>query len=164
MKKYFVFALNIVVLGTGNISAQASDKASDNVPTLGRTLIFKVNNNPSQEKTDQFEIQSLGGTTFTASNTTDGSTNSYKHSLQIIVGLIPANKSGNNNFQLNFYSSADNIQQAATYNDGTLNIYYPVTVYDAIRTKLEQAFAARKKVMVKVIQKPNGYREGTLIL
>ena len=42
------------------------------------------------------------------------------------------------------------MQQAATYSDGTLNIYYPVAVYDDIRTKLEQAFAARKKVTVKV--------------
>ena len=116
------------------------------------------------EKNDQFEIQGFGGTTFTASNTVDGSTNSYKHSLKIVVGLVPVVKTGNTNFKLIFYSPTDNIQEAATYSDGTLNIYFPEAVYEDIKAKLEQAFAARKKVMVKVIQKPDGYREGTLVL
>jgi hypothetical protein len=162
MKKHFFKALCIALLSTGSVTAQVSETEFSKAPAGVRA--FKVYNNPTQEKTDQFDIQGFGGTTFTASNTADGTTNSFKHSLQIIVTLVPVNKTGNKNFQLNFYSPTENIQQAATYTDETLNIYYPVTVYDAIRAKLEQAFAARKKVMVKVIQKPNGYREGTLVL
>lgn len=160
MKKYLFYILSILFAGTLTASAQPSETT----PLKGTTgqRVFKVYNNPTQEKTDQFDITGFGGTTFTASNTTDGTTNSFNHNVQIIVGLTTA-KAGNN-FQLNFYNSPNSIQQAATYTDGTLNIYYPVQLYDAIRTKLEQAFAARKKVTVKVIQKPNGYREGTLIL
>ena len=167
MKKNFFYTLCISLLGTVCVSAQQNDNPESSRPMLpgrGSGAVFKVYHNPTQEKTDQFEISGVGGTTFTASNTADGTINSYKHSLQIVVALIPANKTGNNNFQLNFYSPTDNVQQAATYFDGTLNIYYPVTVYDDIRTKLEQAFAAKKKVTVKVVQKPNGYREGTIVL
>jgi len=163
MKKHFFYTLCIALAGTVSASGQESDVINSRIkPNIQR--VFKVYNNPTNDKTDQFEIQGIGGTTFTASNTSDGTAESYKHSLQIVVALTPANKTGNSNYQLIFYSPNDNMQQAATYNDGILNIYYPVAVYDDIKTKLEQAFAARKKVMVKVIQKTNGYREGTLIL
>ena len=163
MKKHFFYTLCIALAGTVSASGQESDATNSRIkPNIQK--IFKVYNNPMKDKTDQFEIQGIGGTTFTASNTSDGTAESYKHSLQIVVALTPVNKTGNNNYQLIFYSPNDNMQQAATYSDGTLNIYYPVAVYDDIKTKLEQAFAARKKVSVKVTQKPNGYREGTLIL
>ncbi len=163
MKKLFFYLLCITVSAL-NVSAQPTETADVSKGSAPGKMAFKVFNSPAQEKTDQFDLQGLGATTFTASNTTDGTTNSYKHSLQIVVALIPVNKTVTSNYQLNFYSTNDNIQQAATYLDGTLNIYYPVAVYDDIRTKLEQAFAAKKKVTVKVIQKPNGYREGTLVL
>lgn len=155
--------LFFLVLLTGCLAY--TGRAQEGSKTLNPgQLLFKVYNNPEKDQTDQFEIQALGTTTFTASNTADGSANSYRHSLQIVLGLIPVNRNASSNFQLLFYSPHDNIQQAASYKDGTLSIYYPVSVYDDIRTKLEQALAAKKKVTVKVVQKPNGYREGTLVL
>ena len=53
---------------------------------------------------------------------------------------------------------------AAEVSNNVYSIYFPVTMYSEIREKLDQAFAARKKVKVKVLQGKNGYREGTLIL
>lgn len=153
---FFSFLLTGCLAGTG--LAQNDSKNLN-----PGQLLFKVYNNPEKDQTDQFEIQALGTTTFTASNTADGSANSYRHSLQIVVGLIPVNRNASTSFQLHFYSPNDNIQQAAMYKDGTLSIYYPVEVYDDIRAKLEQALAAKKKVSVKVVQKTNGYREGTLL-
>lgn len=162
MKKIMAFALFVALFLSVNSFAQQSE-TSQGTNMTPPSRVFKVYNNPKEEKTDQFDITGFGGTTFTASNMADGTTNSYNHNVQVIVGLTTT-KAGNNTFQLNFYSSSTNIQQAATYADGTLNIYYPIELYDAVRSKLEQAFAARKKVTVKVIQKPNGYREGTLVL
>ena len=141
MKKLFIWVLFFISAGTLTVSAQ-NDSEISKAPQ-GR-IAFKIYN-PTEDKTDLFDIQGIGGTTFTVSN-------------------IPANKTGNNNFQLNFYSPNENIQQAATYADGTLNIYYPVAIYEDIRTRLEQAFTAKRKVTVKVIQKTNGYREATLVL
>lgn len=159
MKTSHIFTSIVALFISTTLFAQPNE-TTGSVPT--GTRVFKVYNNPSQEKTDQFDVTGFGGTTFTASNTADGTTNSFNHNVQIIVALTSA-KAGSN-FQLNFYSTPNSIQQAATYTEGVLNIYYPVELYEAIRTKLEQAFAAKKKVTVKVIQKPNGYREGTLIL
>lgn len=158
MKKHLFLSICMLCAGALAVSAQSSEI----VPGTVGERVFKVYNNPAQDKTDQFDITGIGGTTFTASNTADGTAKSFDHSVQIIVTLT-TNKAGTN-FQLNFYSSAKNIQQAATAADGTVNIYYPVELYDAVRTRLEQALAARKKVTVKVIQKTNGYREGTLVL
>ena len=160
-KKYFCL-LFIALIGSISVSAQESETIIPRAKPIGQQ-IFKIYNNPTQDKTDQFDIQGLGGTTFTSSNIIDGTANSYKHSLQIVVALTPVNKTEKSDFQLIFYSPNDNIQQAAIYKDGRLNIYYPVGVYEDIKSKLEQAFAARKKVSVRVIQKTNGYREGTLI-
>ena len=160
MRKYLI-CLSLVVI-TGNIKVSAQPLEAVPGTSTNATRAFKVYNNPTTDKTDNFDITGFGGTTFTASNTADGTTNSFNHNVQIVVALT-SSKAGNN-FQLNFYNSPSNIQQAATYTDGTLNIYYPVQLYDAIRTRLEQAFAAKRKVSVKVVQKTNGYREGTLVL
>jgi len=163
MKKNILYAICFVWAGSQSVAAQEAETVNSRIRPPGQQ-IFKIYNEVKQDKTEQFEIQGLGGTTFTASNTIDGTAYSYKHSLQITVSLVPVNKGGNSNYQLVFYSANDNMQEAATYKDGTVSIYYPVAVYDDIKTKLEQAFAARKKVTVKVTQKTNGYREGTLIL
>jgi hypothetical protein len=77
--------------------------------------------------------------------------------------LVPVLKTGNSSFQLVFYSDPTGLPQAASYKEGFLNIYYPISFYDGIREKLEQAIANKKKVYVKVVQKTNGYREGSLI-
>ena len=159
MKISRILCTAIALFGTLQLYAQPVE-TTGTMPTV--TRVFKVYNNPTQEKTDQFDITGIGGTTFVASNTADGTANSFLHNVQVIVKLNTS-KAGSD-FQLNFYSSPNNVQQAATYTDGVLNIYYPVELYDAVRTRLEQALAAKKKVTVKVVQKPNGYREGTLVL
>ena len=165
MKKHFLFTLCIALLFSFFASAQNDAQTSlrESMREKEKERVFKVYNNPAQDKTEQFEIQGLGGITFTASNTADGTINSYKHSLQVNVTLLAAGKYYNENFQLIFYSESQNIQQAASYNDAVLNIFYPVSLYQSIKEKLDQSFAARKKVYVKVIQKTNGYREGSLI-
>ena len=142
-----------------------SKAQNETFPTQGvsNARLFKVYDNPKEDKTDQFELIGFGNTSFSASNVSDGTAGSFNHNVQIVVGLV-AIKAGTNSFQLNFYTSPNNVQQAASFNNGVLNIYYPIALYDAIRTKLEQAFAAKRKVIIKVTQKPNGYREGILLL
>jgi hypothetical protein len=44
-----------------------------------------------------------------------------------------------------------------------ISIYYPLSVYESLRSRLEQALIARKKVQVKVTLKTTGFREGVLI-
>jgi hypothetical protein len=163
MKKHIYCAVLFVFAGSLTLSAQEAETLNPALRPPGQQ-VFKYRNTITQDKTEQFEIQGLGGTNFTSSNTVDGTAGSYKHSLQISVALVPVNKAGNSNYQLIFYSPNDNMPEAVTSKDGSVSIYYPLSVYDDIRSKLEQAFTARKKVTVKVTQKTNGYREGTLVL
>jgi hypothetical protein len=164
MKKNLACTLLIMLFFADPLMAQNSETTQNAAASrfTTRQQVPKTEN-PAQDKTDQFEIQGLGGTTFTASNTYDGGMNSFKHSLLVTVTLVPINKVGTNNFQIVFYSESAGIPQAASYNGGILNVYYPISFYEGIKEKLEQSIAAKKKIFVKVIQTTTGYREGSLI-
>jgi hypothetical protein len=169
MKKYFIYMLAMGLFSaTTGVAQTGLDVNSKPTPVAnnGSTgeKAFK-SRTIRQDTNELFEIQGMGGTTFTSSNTMDGTTNSFKHSLQILVGLTPVPKTPvtTSTFQLIFYSPNDNIQQAASSAENKVNIYFPVAVYEDVRSKLEQAFAAKKKVTIKVIQRLDGYREGTII-
>lgn len=116
-----------------------------------------------EDKIDLIEVTGIGTSAFSTSNTFDGTTSSYKHSLKITVGLLTsgANKEG---FQLVFYSPTELIPYAANSDAGVTYVYYPISLYDAIKLKLDQSFAAKKKVQLKVTQKKDGFREGVLVL
>lgn len=117
---------------------------------------------PSQDQSETWDVTGLGQTTYSASNVMDGSVNSFQHTLRIVVGLTtPAYKTGS--YQLVFYGADEKIQQAASVENGVVSLYYPVAAYEALRSRLEQALAVRKKVQVKMTQKTNGFREGVLL-
>lgn len=163
MKKNFVFLLAGLLLLPFLSQAQNAD-TDPNVIKTDRGLskrIFK-NQNPPEDKTEIIDIIGAGSAAFSASNTADGSSSSYNHSLRITIGLTtPANVKGT--YQLVFYSVQENIPYAAAAQDGVMTVYYPISMYEGIKQRLDQSFAARKKVQLKVVQKTNGYREGTLM-
>jgi len=117
---------------------------------------------PTEDKSESWEVTALGQTTYTASNVMDGSATSFQHTIRIVIGLTtPAYKHGS--CQLVFYGADEKIQQAAAVENGVLSIYYPLATFEGVRSRLEQALAVRKKVLVKMTQKTNGYREGVLV-
>ncbi|HPH30368.1 MAG TPA: hypothetical protein PLB49_00895 [Chitinophagaceae bacterium] len=122
--------------------------------------VFKTEN-PAADKTENFDVKSIGVVSFAASNTADGSANSYKHALRITMSLVMADpKAGN--YQLVFYSEGEQVPLAVAREAGMVSIYYPASVYTDIKDKLEQALLARKKVTIKVTEKTTGFREGVL--
>jgi len=137
-------------------------KAQDNAGMApGSRAMYKAQN-PAQDKTDIFEITGTSGATFTASNISDGTSNSYRHSLRITLALATKeNKGGNIN--LVFYTEGESMPYAAASENGALNIYYPRSMYESIKEKLDQSVITKKRVQLKVIQKADGFREGTLI-
>lgn len=129
-----------------------------------------VNNTPVattptivKDKDDMIEISGITGTVFTSYNNYDGSPASYNQLLQISIGLLPVMPGGSYNFSLIFYSPADKISQAAYYDQGVLNIFYPLAMYGDIKDKISQSLHDNKKIYVRVIQKIDGYREGSII-
>jgi len=160
MKKYFFYTLGFVLFVSISAAAQPTDATNISRADAGFRRFKPIN--PLTDKTDQVDITGMGAATFTTSNKADGTTNSYKHAQKISITLIPAGgKAGS--YQLIFYPESEEVPYAAVYNEGTLNIYYPINLFTTIRATLEQAFAAKKKVSVKVIQKADGYREGKLV-
>ncbi len=162
MKKHFIVTLVSVLCFSFVLTAQ--NDADPNVIMNEKPMkrMFKPKN-PVEDKTDLFDVSGLGGTVFTASNKSDGTTNSYNHTQKITLSLILAN-SKSQNFQLVFYSREEETPYAAEETGGIVSVYFPISMYDEIKQKLDQSITARKKVQVKVIQKKDGYREGTLIL
>ena len=144
-----------------SFSVAAQDTAPSKNGGSGGPLKFKPIN-PTSERIDQVDIVGMGAATFTTSNTVDGTAESFRHTQKISITLTPApGKTGS--YQLIFYPESANIQSAATTDNGVVSIYYPLNLFNAIRETLDRSFAAKKKVAVKVVQRPDGYREGTLI-
>jgi hypothetical protein len=162
MKKQFMAML--LMTGIFSLNAGAQSEKDPNVFQSGGVLTkraFKTDL-PAADKTENFEVKAVSGVTISTSNTADGSQNSYKHALRITMDLMMSDvKAGN--YRLVFYSEGENIPFAVSRQDGFVSIYYPVSIYSDIREKLDQAFASRKKVTIKVTEKTTGYREGILV-
>ena len=163
MKYQLLLIVGILVSSVG--FTQTSSSEIETVSSLSEAnfqkRIFKTRQ-PEKDLTESWEVAALGQTSYTASNVMDGSVNSFQHSIRIVVGLsTPAYKTGS--YQLVFYGADEKIQQAASLENGVVSIYYPLATYEALRSRLEQALVARKKVQVKMAQKTNGYREGVLV-
>ena len=155
----------IGVISTVQIKPSPSNNTTVNTPESP-----PVNNTPvatiptiAQDKDDMIEISGITGTVFTSYNNYDGSPASYNQLLQISIGLVPVMPGGSYNFSLIFYSPADKISQAAYYDQGVLDIFYPLAMYGDIKEKISESLHDNKKIYVRVIQKINGYREGSII-
>lgn len=148
----------------GIAQAQLQETVRDDGGMLDASLqkrAFKAYQ-PEANRSDAYDVTALGQTVYTASNTSDGSVASFKHSMRIELALVtPGYKGGT--CQLVFYGPEDKVQQAASIDKGVVSIYYPIAVYESLRTRLEQAIVARKKVQIKVTQKTDGFREGLLV-
>lgn len=163
MKHIFSFLLLFSIPGSAILGQSVEN--DPNVTTIDGKPYKKLVaiSNPKQDETHEFEISGAGTTVFSTSNVADGTVNTYKHNQQITVSLVPSDKS-KGEFHVIFYSDPKEVPQTANYTDKKVAVYYPIQLYESIKEKLDQAFSARKKVYVKVVQKTNGFREGSLIL
>ncbi len=162
MKKKAIAILMVAGILVTQVQGQPFEQDPNviqNKAAMGKRL-FKTEA-PAADKTENFEVRSIGSVSFAASNTADGSANSYKHSLRITMSLVMTDpKAGN--YQLVFYSAGENLPLAVSRDAGVVSIYYPAAVYTDIKEKLEQALLSRKKVTIKVTEKTTGFREGVL--
>ena len=160
-RKAILFLLIAAVLVTPTLAQQSEQDPNviQNRSNVGKR-VFKTAA-PTEDKTENFDVRSIGAISFAASNTADGSANSYKHALRITMNRVMADpKAGN--YQLVFYSEGENVPLAVSREAGAVSIYYPASIYTDLKEKLEQALQARKKVTIKVTEKTTGFREGVL--
>ncbi len=162
MKKMVIVILLLAGIFNNQTQAQQFEQDPNVIQSkvaMGKRL-FKTET-PAADKTESLEVKAIASVSFAASNTADGSANSYKHALRITMVLQMADaKAGN--YQLVFYTPGENIPLAVEKEATGVSIYYPAAIYADVKEKLEQALLARKKVTVKVTEKTTGYREGVL--
>lgn len=160
MKRIFMSLLAIGFLST-TLLAQNNPAMNVEQQANAKVKSAMLVNNPVKDQFYSFDIIGTSGTVFTTSNFTDGTTNSYINTQQIIVTLIPADKT-KGTFQVIFFTHSDEVLKTASYENNVVKVFYPIALYDDIKGKLEASFAAKKKVVVNVTEKTNGYREGVL--
>ena len=160
MKKQLFLTVCILCLISSFVQAQPTESARTNIIDGKSQLMFKPIK-LNKEMTEIFEVTGTGGATFTSSNTADGSVKSFDHALRITLTLTTNSKAGS--FQLVFYPESEDMPYAAINNNGNLSIYYPINLYESIKQKLDQYLNARKKVQLKIVQRTDGFREGSLI-
>jgi hypothetical protein len=114
---------------------------------------------------DKAEVLSITGfgtnVSFTASNVGDGTSNSFNHIQRVSLPLLVAGGKPAN-VQLVFYSPGEKIPFTVVATEGAVTVYYLIDLYDDIKKRLTDAFAARKKVQLKVDLKKDGFREAVL--
>lgn len=167
MKKYVFSTLCGLLLMSLLSTAQKSETVNDDInakmaqqkkdPSIVRAQLTR------EDRSTTIEITGVGTSSFAVSNKFDGTSNSYKHALNITVPLLIAG-ANKENYQLVFYSPESPSAYAASTNAGVTNIYYPVSLYDGIKLKIDQTLAAKKKIQLKVTQRTDGFSEAVLIL
>jgi hypothetical protein len=159
MKRKFLFFVSGMLICTLFALGQNTENVIESRMQQGRAFKSIM---PQQEKSDSYEVTGSKLISISVANTADGSQNSYKHAMRLVLGLSFSNpKAGP--AQLVFYSGGESIPYAEITENGVLNIYYPYEVYETIRQRLEESLAARRKVQLKITEKPTGYREAVLV-
>lgn len=116
---------------------------------------------PQTDKEEAIDIRSVGGASFSTSNQSDGTLRSFRHNLKVTLELVAADaKAGK--IKLTFYGEGENIPYAFKKEGDITHVYFPVVIYDDIKARLDQSFAARKKVTLKLVEKTTGFREAEL--
>lgn len=181
MKRYLLFFAAILsfssvfaqVTGTG-FSRDPNDKSKGNQSgtgapgKTGSTQVITSKDEyytvlPREDRSILVEVTGTGDMTFSVTNTASGTaTNmSYSHSDKIVI-LLRTN-SRDTSYQLVFYSADEEFKKVYSEEGAVRSIYFPMSMYADIRTKLEQSFAARKKVQLKLTFKKEEYNEAKLL-
>lgn len=161
MGKRNMLVLVLLFTITYNVFSQSNEKnpgATDN--DAMRAKMAANAQRPDEDKSDVVEISGTGNISFKVSNLTDGTVNAYNHSHLIFLPLITT--SGKMNYQFVFYGVHDKLLYSVETEGSKTTIYYPIGMYDEIKKKLEQSMNQKKKVVMKLVQKTDGYRECVL--
>lgn len=152
-----------MMVGSAALYAQTDvdSKAINNTSKEnGKLQLMLRTKPPVADRTQILDIVSIKRTSFIVSNTGDGTEESYKHSKHIILELLASN---NTSYEIVFYSPEEKIPLVFSNASGKSIIYYPISMYDVIKQKLDQSFVSKKKVQVQIVEKTTGFREVSLI-
>jgi hypothetical protein len=149
--------VSVSLVGMAQVPAERELKMEGGQFTKPRQF-FKAQ--PAEDKTESFDVVGYGSISILVANTADGSPSSYNHNARLTMPITIAG--GKTNFQIVFYNTSDLVPYSVEREAAINSVFIPLSMYDVVRTKLEQAVAAKKKVQLKVTSKKDGYREAVL--
>jgi hypothetical protein len=149
--------LTISIVGMAQLSMEKEYKVDNNQFNKPRQA-FKVI--PAEEKSEQFDVIGFGAISISVSNTADGTPSSYIHNSRVTLPLVLAGAKAN--YQVVFYNNSDLVPYSVEKEGLVNSVFVPISLYDIVKTKLEQAVTAKKKVQLKVSSKKDGFREAVL--
>lgn len=152
----FIFFIPLCAVGQQPQQAAPVDLRFQKPSTFKENMIFKPVGN-GVDNVELIEVVGLGTPTFKASNTADGTYESYTHALRICYPLVLAG--GKTGFMLCFYGPAEKMPYAVETKEGVTNIYFPISSHDVIKSRIDQTLAIKKKISIKLSQLADGYRE-----
>jgi hypothetical protein len=124
-------------------------------------MLFKPES-PSVAIQETFDILGFGVPSFSISNQANGTEESYLHQLRVSYPLLISG--GKSNVQIIFYGNGDKVPYSVVKEDAGAIVYFPLQVHDQLRTRVEQAISARRKVQLKINIKPSGFREAVWLI
>lgn len=162
MKKYILVIVAIVFVSSTTVFAQKeeTDRQSTSSAEKQKLNLVLKSKPPASDKSELFDVVGVKRSVFTASNTADGTLESFNHSMRINLEITASN---NHNYMLVFYSPGEEIPMVYSSSSAVPSIFYPISMYAAIKEKLDQSLASRKKIQLQIVEKTTGFREVSLI-
>jgi hypothetical protein len=106
------------------------------------------------------EVVGFGTPSFKVSNTADGTYSSYEHALRVAYPLVVA--SGKSGYVLCLYGPTEKMPYSVEAKAGVTTLYFPVSTHDVIKARIEQTIGLKKKIVFKITQLADGYREALI--
>ncbi len=139
---------------------QAQQPAAEDLrsvkPAFKENMIFKPARN-IPDNVEMIEVVAMGTPSFRVSNTADGTYSSYDHSIRVTYPLVLSG--GKTGYLLCFYGSSEKIPYAVETKNGITTIYFPFNMHDLIKGRMDQMLTTKKKIVIKLTQLTDGYRE-----
>ncbi|MFM8805882.1 MAG: hypothetical protein ACKOD1_00810 [Sphingomonadales bacterium] len=158
--KSIIFLFSCLLICSTSVWSQTSQPAAEDVrmeKTAQRdNLVFKAVRS-GVDNIEMIEVIGLGTASFKVSNMADGTYGSYEHSLRVAYPLVLTG--GKTGYVLCFYGAAEKIPYAVETKSGITTIYFPISTHDVIKARIEQTIAIKKKIVFKLSQLADGYRE-----
>jgi hypothetical protein len=161
--KSIVFLFSCLLIYSASAWSQTQQPAAEDVrmekAASRGSMVFKPVRS-GVDNVETIEVIGLGTPSFKASNMADGTYSSYEHSLRVGYPLVLSG--GKSGYALCFYGATEKIPYAVETQGGITTFYFPFATHDLIKGRIEQTIATKKKIVVKLTQQADGYREAII--
>lgn len=116
--------------------------------------------NINDDKIEIIEVSGYNSSSFSTMNYPDASSRSSSQLVSRINVKLVTNKTESYHFV--FFPDNERVGYSIDRQNGVTSIFYPLSMYQYIIGKMDQVITSKKKLQLKLISNPNGYKEAIL--